>query len=562
MRKGTTHVIITGILLLTWVLAITRSVHGEGLSDQVGELLRNRIEAAGIPPKMTVGEEIINASVKLPEFYERRAYQPAWIDNGGTTKNVHVLIKGIREADGEGLRPNDYHLGKIVATLTEVEENNEKKKPFNPRRLVDLDLLLTDAFLLYASHLLAGKVDPETIDPEWHARRREADLAALLQTALESNQIEKNLKTLFPPQPGYARLRQALVRYRELAAKGIWPVVPSGSKMRKGDRSERVAALRSRLVASEDVEPNLENNGDLFDDGLEQAVKGFQEQHGLDIDGVVGPATLGALNVPVEDRVRQIEVNMERWRWLPQDLGERYILVNIANFELDVIEQDQLVMAMRIIVGRDYRRTPVFSDKMTYLVLSPYWQVPPSIAIKDKLPLIKEDPEYLIRENMRIFLGWGADGKEIDPKTIDWSTIDAKNFRYRLRQDPGPRNALGGTKFMFPNKYDVYIHDTPSRELFAKATRAFSSGCIRIEKPIELAEYLLKEDPQWSRETILAAIDKRLEKTVKLSKPIILHLLYWTAWASEDGSVQFRDDIYGRDKRLNEALREQPPALP
>ena len=340
-------------------------------------------------------------------------------------------------------------------------------------------------------------------------------------------------------------------------------MVPDGPKLQKGDRNERVAALRSRLIVSGDFEPgNTVSDTDLFDEALEQALKGCQERHGLDVDGIVGRATLGALNVSAEDRVRQIGLNMERWRWLPQDLGERYILVNIANFELDVIEQDQLVMAMRIIVGRDYRRTPVFSDKMTYLVLSPYWQVPPTIAMKDKLPLIKKDPEYLIKENMRVFLGWGADAKEIDPRTIDWSTIDAKNFRYRLRQDPGPRNALGGTKFMFPNKYDVYIHDTPSRELFAKATRAFSSGCIRIEKPIELAEYLLKEDPQWTRETILAAIDKRLEKTVKLSKPIILHLLYWTAWASEDGSVQFRDDIYGRDKRLNEALREQPPALP
>jgi len=216
-------------------------------------------------------------------------------------------------------------------------------------------------------------------------------------------------------------------------------------------------------------------------------------------------------------------------------------------------------MVMRVVVGTEYRRTPVFSDGMTYLVLCPYWHVPPNIAIQDKLPLIHKDPTYLTKQRIRVFQGWGADAEEIDPATIDWSKVTLENFVFRLRQDPGPWNALGRVKFMFPNKFNVYLHDTPSQELFGKATRTFSSGCIRIEKPIELAEYVMQGNPNWTRKTILAALETNIEQTVPLPEPIPVHLLYWTAWVDEEGSIQFRDDIYGRDKLLDKALREKPP---
>jgi len=549
------------VIAVLWACASTslQTAPAQSLSDQVSELLRTRIETAGIPPKIAVAEELIHASVMLPRFYEQRTYRPAWSGEDGPLPHVDVLIKAIGEADREGLRPDDYHLAEIEVTLKEVHQNQENEKPLNPRRLVDLDLLLTDAFLIYGSHLLAGRINPETIDAEWHANRRDADLAQVLQTALNSSQIEEALKSLLPAQPGYANLKQALTRYRGIAAKGGWPIVPNGLNMQKGDRGERVLALRNRLIATSDLDQRPYNNTDLFDDSLEEAVRRFQRRHGLDIDGIVGPLTLAALNVPVEERVCQIEVNMERWRWLPQNLGQRYVLINIANFELDVVENGLLVMTMRVVVGRDYRRTPVFSDKMTYLVLSPYWHVPPKLAIQDKLPLIRKNPDYLVKENIRVFQGWGAETKEIDPTSVDWSKVTAKNFNYRLRQEPGPQNALGRVKFMFPNKFDVYLHDTPSRELFAKTVRTFSSGCIRIEKPIELAEYLLAGDPKRTRAAILAGIDKRVEQTVRLPEPMPIHLLYWTAWADQDGSVQFRNDIYGRDKLLDEALREEPP---
>jgi murein L,D-transpeptidase YcbB/YkuD len=288
-------------------------------------------------------------------------------------------------------------------------------------------------------------------------------------------------------------------------------------------------------------------------------VKHFQKRHGLDIDGIVGSKTLGALNVTAAERLRQIEVNMERWRWLPRDLGDRYIRVNIAGFELDVFEAGRQVMNMRAITGRDYRRTPVFSDMMTYLVINPYWNVPWNIAVKDKLPLIRENPDYLAQQKMILMSGWGADVVEIDPSTIDWSEVTPKDFVWRLRQDPGPLNALGRIKFMFPNKFNVYLHDTPSRELFEQAVRTFSSGCIRIEHPVDLAEYLLRGYPEWTRPAILAAIDKGDERTVRLLEPIPVYVLYCTAWVDETGEISFRNDVYGRDGVVADALLELPP---
>jgi len=551
LREALKYGLIVLMAALLWAngFILPQSYAAEALSEQVRELLRSRIETVGVP------------SVTLPLFYERRAFWPAWSNDGGLLPQVDLLIKAIHKGDREGLRPADYHLAKIESTLEEIRQNQKRGKSLNANRLVDLDLLLTDAFLIYGSHLLAGRINPETIDAEWLANRREADLAIVLDTALSTSQIEESLEGLLPPQSSYERLRQALARYREIAERGGWPMVSDGPKMQRGDRSERVIALQTRLIATGDLDHRLQNDGEAFDDALEQAVLRFQRRHGLEADGVVGPSTLAALNVPVEARVRQIELNMERWRWLPQDLGKRYVLINIANFELDVFENSQSVMIMRIVVGRPYRRTPVFSDKMTYLVLSPYWHVPPSIAVQDILPEVRKNPDYLAKKNMKVFQGWGAETKEIDPKTIAWSTVTGKNFNYRFRQEPGPANALGRVKFMFPNKFNVYLHDTPARELFAKTERSFSSGCIRIEKPIELAEYVLRGDPKWTGENIVAATYRRVEQTVRLPEPILVHLLYWTAWVNEDGTIHFRNDIYGRDKLLDEAVREGPPSL-
>ena len=551
---------VPALLLAVSTLTLGHAAATGLASVGLRELLRTRIEQTGIPPVITVGEELIHASTVLPLFYERRGYQPAWNTDEGPLSHGESLVKALSRADLESLNPNDYHRSRIEGVLGEIQKNRAQGKAINPRRLVDLELLLTDAFLIYASHLLAGKVNPETIDPEWHARRRERDIAVVLQDALEQDQIQKALEDLLPQHEGYSRLKQALLRYREIAAHGDWPQVPPGLILRKGDRGERVIALRRRLIRSGDLAAHFAEAGDEFDAGLEKAVLRFQERHGLEVDGLVGPATLSALNVSVQDRLRQITLNLERWRWLPQDLGKCHIIANIASFWLEVVDGEALPLAMRLVVGKPYRRTPVFSDMVSYLVLSPYWHVPPSIASKDILPLVRQDPEYLTRNSIKVFRGWGADTKEVDPKTIDWQKVSAAGFPFRFRQDPGPSNPLGTVKFMFPNKFNVYLHGTSSQGYFQKATRAFSSGCIRLERPIELAEYLLRADPRWTRETIVATAEKGLEHTVHLSPAVPVHLLYWTAWVDKDGIVHFQSDVYGRDAALDSALRESPPS--
>ena len=319
----------------------------------------------------------------------------------------------------------------------------------------------------------------------------------------------------------------------------------------------RVVALRERLLATGDLAVGGADAMDVFDEPLADAVARFQRRHGLDDDGAVGPKTREALNVSAATRVRQIELNLERWRWLPQDLGERHLLVNVPGFSLRLSEHGEDVLSMRVIVGRVVRRTPVFSDTMRYLVFSPSWTVPPTILRADKLPALRKHPALAVEQGFRVLhLREGA-WVEVDPLTLDWSSVTPATIQ--LRQKPGPKNALGLVKFMFPNAFSVYLHDTPARELFAKSRRDFSSGCIRVERPAELAQALLRDDPVWTPEAIRAAMESGEERSVSLPKPIPVHIEYWTAWAGSDGVVQFREDIYERDAKLDAALRLPPP---
>ena len=342
----------------------------------------------------------------------------------------------------------------------------------------------------------------------------------------------------------YFRIDHALKKYIQIQDEGGWPVLPADIILKKGDYSEHVLALRERLEITGDLFTVRKENLYFFDEEVEEAVKRFQYRHGLIIDGIVGPDTLAAMNVPVAERVRELSLNRERIFSLFDSYVERYVLVNIPAYELKVIENGIEVLQMKAIVGSPGSKTPVFQDEIEYLVFNPSWRIPIRKSVRDIIPIIKSDPAYLERKNIRIFDGWDEGARELRAEEVNWDYYDLSNFNLMLVQEPGPQNELGRIKFMFPNEYLVYIHDTPARELFAYKDRAFSSGCIRVEKPLELAQYCLKDYPDWNLDRIISVIARGEPVEVYLEESIPVVIVYWTAWVDELGLVHFRKDIY------------------
>jgi len=552
------------LIRLLLLAALTLGLAGTALAqtppDDTRKNLERAVKSGAVQKTVCPGAPYCNPG-SVTRFYQLRKYEPAWTREGTPLPAADTLARAIKAADAEGLRPNDYHLERIEAALGEIRQILARNERPDAGRLLALEFLLSDAYLVYAGHLLNGRVNPETLhEDEWTIYPSRFNLARHLQTALEGGDVEASLKGLMPAQHGYGRLKTALVVYRALADRGGWSAIPGDGRLEKGVKSERVPALRARLKVTGEMPAAVDGASDLFDEAVEEAVKRFQLRHGLYDDGIMGARTLKALNVPASSRVRQIELNLERWRWLPQNLGNPYILVNIAGYGLEVVENEQQVLTMKIVVGTAFQKTPVFSGKMTYVEMNPYWNVPHSIATEETLEKIQKDPKsFFAKENMKVFRA-GQNGTEVDSASIDWSALSENNFPYRLRQEPGPRNPLGRIKFMFPNKHSVYLHDTSDPQLFRKERRGFSHGCIRIEKPMDMAEFVMRGSKEWSREKIAAVLKTKETTVANLPKPISVHILYFTAWGNGDGTVHFLEDIYRRDERLDRAL--QPKTKP
>ena len=524
--------------------------------------LEERVGPAGSEGPVFCRRDRICGSDVLPGFYRARGFRPAWIDDGLALGNARALFAALRFVAEDGLDPANYHVAAIGSLLAEIDAAGQKGlRRVRPESLADLEMLLTDAFLLCGSHLVHGQVNPETIQSEWFIKGRVEDLAAALEKGLTENDVPRALDSLRPGHAVYRGLMSALRDHQALVEAGGWPGFPPGPKLVKGDRDARIENLRRTLAAMGETDgTEAAEEADVFDDALEAAVKGFQLRHGLEPDGVAGAGTATALNVSAAERLTQIRANLERWRWITQELGERYILVNTADFRVAAIEAGQEVLTMPAIVGTAYRRTPDFSGTMSYLEVNPTWTVPPKLVREDILPKVKKDPAYLAKKGFRVFEGWSEGAGEIDAAAVDWTQVDGESLPYKFRQDPGPQNSLGRIKFMFPNKFDVYLHDTPDKGLFKRSARNFSSGCIRVERPIDLAEYVMRGDPAWTRDKILAAIESRKTQVINLPEPLGVHLLYWTAWLAADGRVHFRQDVYLRDAALSRALEERPSA--
>lgn len=494
--------------------------------------------------KILIKHRLLQDSINT--FYYRRNYQPAWINHyGKLLPSVEELLKTILEADSDGLRSSDYS----YTQLRRLQAIVQQQTVIDVQSLAEFDLLLTRSFLTYASHLLSGRITPQRINPDWVIKPRSRDLAKILQdTLINKSNISESLHALAPKDNGYIQLRKILQKYRQLEQQqGDWPKI---SYVKPGAYNLQVARLRARLYASGDLP--LNHISKKYDKELTEAIRCFQKRHGLTENGYLNNPTLQALNISISQRIRQVELNMERWRWLPDELGvQQYIIVNIPSFKMYVFENNKKVIETKVIVGRRERQTPIVVANMTYLVMSPKWYIPHSIAINDKLPQIKHNPHTLAEQDIRVY---NSLGRQINPGQVNWKNISKVNFNYKLQQDAGPHNALGGIKFIFPNPYNIYLHDTPLRSLFSHKQRTFSSGCIRIANPLELAEYLLRDDLHWNKQAIRVASTSGKQKIITLPQPIPVFILYWTAWIDENNFLNFREDIYNLDKNMAQAI--------
>ncbi|MBP7339041.1 L,D-transpeptidase family protein [Niveispirillum sp.] len=485
----------------------------------------------------------------LDKFYDQRKFAPAWIDHGKPTAKAGLLLTALQKAAQDGLNPADYG----VARITTLMERGD-----SPDALAELEVLLSHGALDYGRDLATGRLAPMSIDSELYVEKREIDTLALLNRLAGVEDAGAELSALPPRRSEYQHLKGALQQYRELAAAGGWKPVPMADmSLKPGGNDDRLPALRARLAVTGElpVDAPVPEDPTLFDDATIEALKTFQARHGLEPDGVLGKQTLLALNITADQRAAQIAMNMERWRWMPIDMGRSYILVNLAAFHLSIFDQGNVVHEARVVVGTSSTRTPVFSRKMSYLEVNPYWHVPAKIVRDEIFPKAKKDPSYLAKQGYELLSDWSETAVPVDPHSLDWAHMT--RLPYRVRQVPGDKNSLGRIKMMFPNEFDVYLHDTPSKNLFNRANRSFSHGCIRVEHPFDVAETILRltGTVDWPRTRLDEALASGQRTIVRLKQPIPIHISYVTAFVANDGSVNFRSDIYGRDRKLATAMR-------
>jgi murein L,D-transpeptidase YcbB/YkuD len=478
---------------------------------------------------------------QLAAFYSARDYLPAWVDEDGANAPAAALLKSLYRCADEGLSPATFPLP-LLQRLWQGEGRQNR---------IDLELLLSATFFDYSRQLLSGQSEPQRSGQYWFIEVEQADSIALLQALLASDDFEAALKSLPPSHPAYRRLREALARYRQIEADGGWPTIPTGKKLRPGNRDPRVPLLRRRLQLEGELQFSPLKDRLLYDQALRYAVERFQLRHGLKQDGVIGPLTLAELNVPLSHRIDQIRLNMERWRWLPDQLGHRHIIVNIAAYQLSAYDHGERQFTMEAIIGSEENRTPQISGALDTIVFNPHWSIPKKIALEEVIPRQRRNPGYFASRGIRVFSRWDGE-EELPAESIDWSNLQWDNFNLMLRQDPGPTNPLGKLKFLFDNNFHIYLHDTPAQQLFNHTERAFSHGCIRVEAPRRLAAFLLSSGPHspWSESAVRSVIATGVTHEVALSPPVPVYLLYLTAWVGDDGAVHFRRDVYGEDELL------------
>ena len=496
----------------------------------------------------TKGSRSYQQTQKLYFFYGARHFEPLWLSQteGGDitfSPNAEKIVGVFKEAELEGFRPADY----LTSNLDVAAAGTD------PAKLAALETAFSAAAIRYAQDAFGGRVNPLDIDKNWTITPKRINEAELLVKLAESREPDKVLLALSPTQPEFLGLKAALARFYDGSVIDAAITIPEGKLLKPGMQDERVTLLRQRLDVPEPEIPETagaEARADInYDEPLVAAVKAFQEGLGLNADGAIGPATIAALNGGSATTKEDIIANMERWRWEPNAFGEFHVTVNIPEFRLWIMNKDAVHYTTRVVVGTPKHQTPVFNNEIKHIVVNPYWNVPASIAVNEIKPHLLANPGYLSGQNMEMLYG----GKVVNASAIDWTQTNINQFN--IRQKPGPGNALGQVKFLFPNEHDVYLHDTPSKSLFSRSFRAYSHGCVRVENPLDFADALLKLEPDMTAETLKAAFGPK-ERWFNLKNKIPVHISYFTLRVDADGTIRSYGDVYGLNQRLKELLAE------
>lgn len=490
------------------------------------------------------------------DFYKKREYLPIWIRDSEIVPAAQLLLKKLENAEEEGLNPTFYQSRELKEKLQLAKAKNGTADSL----MKELELLLTAEFCKYAADVNSGATRYERENLKWFMQTKSTDYTAVMEKIIADKTDQDPYLVLEPPHPEYHQLKLLLKQYRNFAKKGGWPQLSGFKRLKLGDVSPNVIKLRERLAISGDVKTPPSNfyNPKVFDQNLDEGVKTFQAEHGLKPDGIAGGVTLRTMNVTVEERIKQIVSNMERWRLVPHNFTDRFILVNVPEYRLYIYENGKVSFDMRVVVGEEFNATPIFNDTLKYIVFSPYWNIPKDIALKETLPEIYQDYAMLKRQGIEaVRLDGPTTATPVPFYSVPWRQYaEEPNFRYFLRQKPGPKNPLGTVKFLFPNRHSVYLHDTPFGNLFESERRGYSHGCIRIEEPVKLAEFLLNSNKQkWTKEQVTEAMQRENELHIRIDRPIPVFILYFTTWVDKTGRAHFRKDVYEYDKLLSELLK-------
>ncbi len=485
----------------------------------------------------------------LSAMYNNTEAAPLWVTSEGPTEKAKIILSYLENSYQHGLNPKEYQVDQLLELWSTIDAD----------KLAQLDTALTYNLVKYIHDISYGQLKPLESDPALFAEAGDTDFDPVfaLKHVLATSDLVKFLDSLPPQHHQYLSLKAGLAHYLKIAENGGWRSVPDGPKLSPGDIDQRVSAVRKRLQVTDALlGPAKGPVATKYDPMLKQAVLAFQRQHGLAADGVIGKNTISAMNIPIDEKIASIRINMARWRWQAHDLGEKYVLVNIASFDLKAFEGEKIVLDIPVIVGEDQHQTPVFSGRIKYIDVNPFWNIPTSIAQNEELPALRKNSNYLVNRHVRLFSSWRADASELDSTVINWHTItEGQIAGYRLRQDPGPWNALGKIKFIFPNAYSVYMHDTPAHNLFGRTKRNFSHGCIRVSDGLSLALFLLRNQPvDFPVEKFEETYNQEMRKVITLSTPVPVHITYLTTWVDKNGTMYFNRDIYDRDAKLYSAL--------